>query len=189
MKVLIEVSARHCHLSREDLEALFGVGYNLSKRNDLTVPGSFAAKETVTLQVGGGCFERVRAVGPLRKQTQVEISLSDANFLGMNLPRRLSGDLTKSAGGKLIGPAGSVVLKEGIILAQKHLHGDKKLLNQLGLVDGDVVAVEVVGVDGFIFKSVIVRSLPKSKLIMHIDVDEAMLAGIDGCAEGIIRID
>jgi len=185
-QVLIETSARHCHLSQSDLETLFGVGYKLNKRNDLSVPGSFAAEETVTLVAGQGQLERVRVVGPVREKTQVEISRSDADMLKINPPLRLSGDLFGSVGGKLIGPVGEVDLVEGIIVAQRHLHGDKKLFNQLAIVDGSSVLVKLANTDEVVFDNVIARVSQGAELIIHIDTDEAIWAKIDERTMGVL---
>lgn len=180
MKVPIEISARHVHLSCEDLEALFGTGFKLSKYKDLSQPGQFAAEETVKL-VGprGGQIDKIRVLGPCRKETQVEISETEARELGLNPPVRDSGNLAETAGAKIVGPKGEVDLKQGVILALRHIHIDPKTAAELGVKNYDRVKVDVSGARDLLFENVLVRVSPDFKLAMHIDTDEANAAGID----------
>jgi putative phosphotransacetylase len=190
MKIPIEVSARHIHLSQQDLEKLFGQGYELKKFKQLTQPSDFAAEETVDIQVGsksgGKKFDKVRVVGPLREQTQVEISLTDAIGSGIIPPVRLSGNLKNSAEVVLYGPVGQVELEEGLIIAQRHLHCATDEAKELGINNGDAVAVQVGSERPVIFQNVLVRVRDSYKLCMHLDTDEANAAGINKIGEGVI---
>ena len=179
MKVPIEVSARHVHLSKPDLEKLFGPGYELTKLKGLSQPGQFAAKETVKLVGPAGQLEKVRVLGPCRQETQVEVSETDAKQLGINPPVRDSGDLAGSAGVKIIGPKGEIDLPEGVILALRHLHLDPATAAAFKLKDGDRVKVDIGGARDLLFENVLVRVSPAYKSAMHIDMDEANAAGID----------
>ena len=177
-RIPIGVSNRHVHLAREDFIRLFGAGADLSVLKDLSQPGQFAAKERVILAGPGGSIENVRILGPLRKATQVEILPSDAFRLGIKAPVRDSGDLAGSASLTLVGPAGAVTLKEGVIIAARHIHMEPGDAARLGLADKDRVCAEVGGARGLIFKEVLVRVSPDYRLEMHVDIDEANAAGI-----------
>jgi putative phosphotransacetylase len=185
-KVPVEVSARHCHLSPDDLEKLFGAGYELQKIKQLTQPSDFACQETVDIQAGSKKFEKVRVVGPLREQTQVEISLTDAVGSGVVPPVRLSGDLSDSCGIKLIGPNGQVDLERGLIVALRHIHCAKSEAKALGLKDRDAVAVKINSERPVTFYDVLVRVRDDYKLCLHLDTDEGNAAGINKIGEGII---
>lgn len=188
VKIPIEVSARHCHLSKEDLEKLFGVGYELNVLKTLTQPSDFASKETIDIQFGPQRIERVRVVGPTRKQTQVEISKTDAIFLGVNPPLRLSGNLKDSSAVILKGPKGQVELKEGLIIARRHIHCSTKEAKEIGLRQGQLTSVEVKGDRATTFHCIEVRTGENYKLCLHLDADEGNAAGINRIGEGIISI-
>lgn len=179
MQVPIEVSARHAHLSKPDMEKLFGSGFKLSKRKDLSQTGQYAAEETVMLAGPSAVIEKVRVLGPCREQTQVEISGTDAKLLGITPPVRDSGDLKGSAGIKIIGQAGEITIEEGVILALRHIHIDPATADDLGLKNGDHVKVDVSGKRDLLFENVLVRVDPSFRLALHIDTDEANAAGID----------
>ena len=179
-KIPIEISARHAHLSKQDLETLFGQGYELKKMKDLSQRGQFAAQEQITLKGPKGEISGVRVMGPCRSKTQVEISKTDARALGISAPVRLSGEAQQSAGIELTGPKGSVKLTDGVIVALRHIHCDPKTANEIGIRHGETVAVEVEGERALIFNNVAVRTDPTYELAMHIDTDEANCAGIDG---------
>jgi len=184
-KVLIEASARHIHLSKKDLESLFGVDYTLKKFRNLTQPSDFAAQETIAIKAND-LLENVRIVGPLRDKTQIEISLTDAIKLGINPPIKISGDLKGSAGIILIGPKGEVELEEGVIIAKRHLHCATEEAKKFKLKNGQVVSVITSGERGVIFNNIIVRVGDNYKLCLHIDTDEANAAGINKTGEGIL---
>lgn len=179
MKVPIEVSARHVHLSKPDLEKLFGAGFVLTKLKDLSQTGQFAARETVQLVGSLGSKDKVRVLGPCREETQVEVSETDAKILGLEAPARDSGDLDGSVGVKIVGPAGEVVLKRGLILALRHIHIDPQTAEKLGVKDGDHVKVDTSGARDLLFENVLIRVDPSFRLAMHIDTDEANAAGLD----------
>lgn len=179
MKVPIEISARHVHLSRPDLEKLFGRGFKLSKYKDLSQPGQFACKETVKLAGPGGEISGVRVLGPCRKETQVEVSETEARALGVNPPVKDSGNLIETPGIKIIGPSGEVDLRQGLILALRHIHIDPATAAKLGVKNYDRVKVDTGGERDLLFENVLIRVSPDFKLAMHIDTDEANAGGID----------
>lgn len=183
-KIPVEVSARHCHLSPDDLEKLFGTGYELKKIKQLSQPSDFACEETVNIQVGSKKFEKVRVVGPLREQTQVEISLTDAVGSGLTPPVKLSGDLKGSATVTLQGPAGKAELSEGLIVTQRHLHCATDEAKKLKLKNGDIVSVKINEARSVIFNNVKVRVRDDYKLCLHLDTDEGNAAGINKAGEG-----
>lgn len=190
VKVPVEVSARHCHLSKKDLESLFGVGYNLQKLKQLSQPSDFACQETVCIKfglpTGGKKIEKVRIVGPVRNQTQVEISLTDAIGSGVVPPVKLSGDLPGTTPVEIIGPNGSVNLNEGLIIALRHLHCATNEASKLGLKNGDKVAIRISGDRQLVFEKVVVRVKDDYRLCLHLDTDEGNSAGINKIGEGII---
>ena len=175
----IGVSNRHIHLSRTDLEALFGAGYQLKPWRDLSQPGQFAAAETVMIGGPKGFIERVRVLGPLRKQTQVEISRHDGFQLGSNPPLRESGNLSGSAPITVIGPKGAVQLREGLIIARRHIHMTPADAAEYGLKDGAIVQVKLGGERGLVYDQVVVRVNDQFRLELHLDLDEANAAGQD----------
>ena len=179
MKIPIEISARHTHLSETDAEILFGAGFILSKLRDLSQTGQFAAQETVKLVGPKSQIDKVRVLGPYRKITQVEISETDAKELGLEPPVRDSGNLAGSAGVKIIGPAGELNLKQGVILALRHIHMDPATAENLVVKNGDRVKVEFSGARNLLIENVLVRVDPSFRLALHIDTDEANAAGID----------
>ena len=171
--VPIGVSARHIHLTQEHIEALFGPGYRLTKFKDL-MGGQYAANEKVTI-VGLKlrAIENVRILGPARKKSQVEISATDAVKLGVKAPIRESGDLAGSAPIAIVGPAGALYLKEGCIIAARHIHMSPADAEKAGVRDGDYVSVKVDNDRGTVFQKVKIRVDESFTLEMHIDTDEA----------------
>ncbi|MDD4271729.1 MAG: phosphate propanoyltransferase [Patescibacteria group bacterium] len=180
MKVPIEISARHIHLSKADLEILFGPGFELEKYKDLSQPGQYASKQTVKLAGPKGELNGVRILGPIRQETQVEISETEARALGLNPPVRDSGNLSDTPGIKIIGPKGEIDLKQGVILALRHIHIDPETAAAIGVKNYDRVKVDTSGARDLLFENVLIRVDPSFKLAMHIDTDEANAAGIDG---------
>lgn len=173
-EIPIGVSARHCHLTRKDLDTLFGPGYELTKKVDLSQPGQFAANETVTIAGPKGSISKVRILGPLRKASQVEISKTDTFTLGLKPPVRESGNISGSSPVTLVGPKGSVYLQEGLIIAQTHIHMTPKDADRFRVDNGDLVSVACKNAHRSIrFENVLIRTSPKYKLEMHIDTDEA----------------
>ena len=177
--VPVGVSNRHIHLSAEHLEILFGKGYELTPIKDLSQPGQFACKEQLTI-VGPSLrpIEGVRVLGPVRKESQVEISRTDSFTLKVKPPVRESGDIKGSAPITIIGPKGTVTLSEGCIIANRHIHMSEEEGRAFGLKDGDYVTVEVNGERRTTFYDVQVRVNKAFRLEMHIDTDDANAAGI-----------
>ncbi len=176
--VPIGVSARHVHLTQDDVEALFGAGYQLTKKKEL-MGGQFASNEQVTI-VGLKlrAIENVRILGPVRKGSQVEISATDAVKLGIKAPIRESGNTKGSAPIAIVGPKGAIYLKEGCIVAKRHIHMSPKDAECAGVKDGQIVSVRVDNERGTIFNNVQIRVDPSFTLEMHIDTDEANAAKI-----------
>ena len=177
MNILVETSARHIHLSQEDLETLFGKGYELTKKKDLSQPGQYACAERVDVVGPKKTLTGVSILGPVRKETQVEISLTDARSIGVNAPIRESGDTAGSGACKLVGPCGEVELTQGVIAAKRHIHMTPADAAEMDVQDKDVVCVKVL-TDGrnTIFGDVVVRVNENFALAMHIDTDESNAA-------------
>jgi putative phosphotransacetylase len=172
-KIPIGVSNRHIHLSKADMEKLFGEGYVLQKLKDLKQPGQYAAVETVSIRGPKGMMENVRILGPLRKKTQVEISLTDSFKLGVKAPIRESGQLDNTPGLKIIGPKGCIKIPNGTIVALRHIHMAPPKAEMLGVKDKDIVEVEAFGERRCTIGNVLVRVSKDFDLEMHIDLDEA----------------
>ncbi len=184
MKVKIEVSGHHCHISRSDLDLIYGQGYQLTPIKPLSQTGQFAAKETVNVKVGEKTLANVRILGPERKNAKVEISLTDAINLGLNQPIKVSGDLEGTPGLVLIGSRGKVELKKGVIIAWRHIHCNPHEAEKLGFKDRMMVSVKCGGDKGLTFHNVIIRVDQDDKLCMHLDTDEGNAAGIIKRGEG-----
>lgn len=179
-KFIVETSARHVHVSPADLATLFGEGYQLTKKKDLSQPGQFACAERVAVIGPKGQFPAVSILGPERKETQVEISASDARTLGVTAPVRESGDLEGSAPCKIVGPAGEIEIDKGVIIAKRHIHMTKADAAAFGMEDKQIVSVKIDSPErSLIFGDVVVRVSDSYALAMHIDTDEsnAVLAG------------
>jgi putative phosphotransacetylase len=178
-EVPVGVSNRHIHLNKEDMETLFGAGYELTPLKDLSQPGQYACKETLTL-VGPAMrpIEGVRVLGPLRGKSQVEISMTDSYVLKVKPPVRESGNIAGSAGVTIIGPKGVVTLKEGCIIASRHIHMSPSDGVAFGVKDGDTVTVDVEGKRRTRWYDVQVRVHKDFRLEMHVDTDDANAAGI-----------
>lgn len=176
--ITVGVSNRHVHLSDEDLEKLFGAGYELTKLKDLSQPGQFACKETVTVCGPKGAIEKVRILGPVRKASQIEILAGDCFKLGVKAPVKLSGDLEGTPGITLVGPKGSVQTKNGVMIAQRHIHMLPSDAERFGVHDGESVCLEVDGVRGGILKNTVIRVTDQSGLECHLDMEEANAMGL-----------
>lgn len=187
MKILVETSARHVHVTQEDLVTLFGEGAKLTPKKDLSQPGQFACVERVNVIGPKKTLANVSILGPTRSASQVEISLTDARTLGLTAPVRESGDVAGSAGCVLEGPCGRVELKEGVIIAKRHLHTTPEDAAVLGVQDKEIIRVQVDSADrSLIFGDVVVRVSPKFATAMHIDTDEANAAALSGEVHGEI---
>jgi acetate kinase len=185
--IVISTSAHHVHLTQEHFEILFGAGKTMTPRSELSQPGQFAAVETVNLIGAKGRIERVRILGPVRKESQVEISRTEQFKLGIEAPIRDSGDTEGTPGVVIEGEAGTVKLEKGVICAKRHIHMAPEEALNLGLRDKDVVMVRVKGVRELIFGDVLVRVDPNYRLDMHLDTDEANAAQITSGATGYIE--
>ncbi|NLJ47613.1 MAG: phosphate propanoyltransferase [Treponema sp.] len=184
-KVLINLSNRHVHMSREDVEILFGKGHQLTKMKDLLQPGQFACEETVTIKGPKGSFEGVRILGPERKETQCEVMASDAFRMGLReLPCRESGQLDGSAAFEIVGPKGSVKKTQGLIIAKRHIHFDPASAERFGVKDKQVVKLHAGGERGATFDNVICRVNAAYALECHLDFDEGNAVGIGNGALG-----
>ncbi len=175
----VGISNRHVHLSARDAAALFGNGHELTNVKELRQVGEFAAAETVLLVGPKGVIQGVRVLGPARRASQVEISRSDGFQLGISPPVHDSGQLAGAAGITVVGPAGALSLREGVIIAARHIHMSEADAALYGLVDGDRVAVETSGPRAVSFKNVTVRVDARFRLEFHIDTDEANAAGLN----------
>ena len=173
-KFIVETSARHVHVTKEHLDILFGEGYELTKKKDLSQPGQFACNERVAVIGAKGQFPAVSILGPVRTATQVEISASDARTLGVAAPVRESGDIAGSAPCRLVGPKGEVEISEGDIVAKRHIHMTPADAENFGVKDKDVVSVKIDSPErSLVFGDVVVRVSEKFALAMHIDTDES----------------
>ena len=173
----IGVSCRHIHLSEEHIEALFGEGYRLTKKKDLSQPGQYACEETVTLVGPKGDIPQVRILGPARSESQVELAFTDAFKLGLQTPVRDSGNLEESPGLEVQVGNKKITLDRGAIVALRHLHLSEEQAATYGLKDKDIVKVLVDGCRGGVFHNVLVRVKPNYTLDFHIDTDEANAFG------------
>ena len=173
MKVMVETSAHHVHVSEADLETLFGKGAALTNKKDLSQPGQFACEEKVEV-VGPKGAMKMSILGPTRPETQVEISLTDARKLGLTAPIRESGDLEGSAPCKLVGPEGEVELTQGVIAAKRHLHCTPEDAAEIGLKDKDIISLKIDSPErSLVFGDVVVRVSASYATAVHIDTDEA----------------
>ena len=179
-QIPIGVSNKHIHLSRKDMDALFGEGYELTPIKDLVQPGQYACAETLAVRGPKGEFGRVRVLGPLRNESQVELSKTDARTIGIKAPIRESGVLDGTHGVELIGPKGSVMLEQGAIVALRHIHMTPEIAKQWGVKDKDIVDVKVNGGErAGVLGNVLIRVSDKYALEMHVDTDEANACCLD----------
>lgn len=184
--VEVEASGRHVHLSQHDLETLFGVGYQLTPVKDLSQPGQYACKERVTITGPKGSIKNVIILGPVRKESQVEISLTDALTLGIKAPIRNSGDISGTPGITICNEGKCLDLNEGVIVARRHLHITPQDARKFDVSDGDIIKVKVFGERPLIFDDVIVRVSDKFHTDVHIDYDEANACGFTKGTKGLI---
>ena len=187
-EVLIETSARHVHVTQETLEVLFGKGFQLTVKKELSQPGQYASEQKVDVVGPKKTISGVSILGPVRSANQVEVSLTDARTLGVNAPVRESGDIAGSGACKLVGPCGEVELVEGVIAAKRHIHMTPAYASEYGLSDKDVVSVKVKNGNGreLTFGDVVVRVSDKFALAMHVDTDESNAAALSGQVFGEI---
>ncbi len=180
VQVPIGVSNRHAHVTQEHFKILFGSSAALSRLRDLKQVGQYAANEKIDIVGPKGTLRGVRLLGPCRSKTQAEISMTDAIVLGVKAPVRESGDLARSSSLRLVGPQGSVEVKEGLIIAHRHLHASTAEAAALGVSNGEVVRARVgrSGERETIFEAVVVRVSDQFRLELHLDTDEANAAGV-----------
>ncbi|MCT4543248.1 MAG: phosphate propanoyltransferase [Vallitalea sp.] len=182
-EIPVGISNRHIHLSKADMDSLFGKGYQMSKMKDLSQSGQYACKETVTICGPKGAIEKVRILGPVRSKTQVEVLVGDSFKLGIVSPVRLSGDLYGSPGITLVGPKGSVRIDEGLVVAQRHIHMNCEDAQYFGVSDGQVVSIEINGSRGGIYNNVAIRANDTSVLECHVDTEEANAMNINSLSK------
>ncbi|EOS46995.1 phosphate propanoyltransferase [Lachnospiraceae bacterium JLR.KK009] len=187
--VPIGVSNRHVHLNRADMDTLFGEGSELTRVKDLGQPGQYAAAEVVTSQGSKGELKRMRVLGPLRGESQVEVSIGDGFVLGVHPPVRESGQLEGTPGIKMVGPNGEVEVKRGVIAALRHIHLDPATAERMGVHDKQVVRVEIGGLRGAILNNVLLRVSDQYAPEMHIDVEEANALGVKNGDRAVILLD
>ncbi len=186
-KFIVETSARHIHLTKEDVEKLFGEGHELTVKKTLSQPGQFACEEKLTIVGPKKSIERVSVLGPVRSQTQVEVSYTDARTLGLTPPVRESGDLEGSCPCKLVGPCGEIEIDCGVIVAKRHIHFAPADAEKFGVKDKDIVNVKVeTNGRSLVFGDVVCRVSSSYALAMHIDTDEANAAAAFGEVYGEI---
>ena len=177
-KVKVGISNKHLHLSQEHLEILFGKGAELTVKKELGQPGQFAAEETVEVIGPKRSLGQVRVLGPVRKETKVELALTDARGIGIKAPVRESGKLEGTPGCKLVGPCGEIELDHGVIAALRHVHLNPEQAKEAGVVDKEIVMVKVEGERGLVFDNVLVRSGDAHEAELHFDTDEGNAAGL-----------
>lgn len=184
---IIETSARHVHVTQEALEVLFGKGFELTVKKELSQPGQFASGEKVEV-VGPKGSLKCSILGPVRKENQVEVSFTDARTLGITAPVRESGDVAGSAACKLVGPAGELELSEGVLVAKRHIHMTPADAAEFGVTNGEIVTVKVLNETGrkIALEDTVVRVSEKYALAMHIDTDEANAGALFGAIKGTI---
>ena len=177
-KVKVGISNKHLHLSQEHLEILFGKGAELTVKKELGQPGQFAAEECVDIVGPKKTLAHVRVLGPVRKETQVELALTDARTIGIKAPVRESGKLEGTPGCKLVGPCGEVELDHGVIAAMRHVHLSAAQAEEAGVVDKEIVMLKVEGERGLVFDNVLIRSGAGHEAEVHFDTDEGNAAGV-----------
>ena len=176
--IVLGVSARHAHLCREHMDILFGKGSELHPKKAIGQPGQYASEEQITMVTPKDSM-KLRIIGPLRPETQIELSLTEARKVGLNAPISNSGDIAGSAGARLIGPCGEVEITEGIIVAARHVHLYPETAAKYGLVDGDIVDIQTEGERSITMHNVLVRAGVKHADEVHIDTDEANACNLD----------
>ncbi len=177
LQIPVGISNRHVHLCRRDIDILFGEGYEMQVQRDLSQKGYFAAKETLVIAGPKGAIARVRILGPLRAHTQVELLASDCPGLGIEVRYGNSGELAPGPQLTLIGPKGTVVNQEGIMIALRHIHMQTEHAKNLGLKDGDQISVKTHGERALVFSNVKIRT-GEFNTELHLDMDEANACGV-----------
>lgn len=179
-KIIVETSARHIHLTTEQVEILFGKGHELTVKKALSQPGQFASEERVELVGPKKSIAGVSILGPVRSAGQVEISYTDARTLGVDAVLRESGDIAGTPGIKVVGPAGEIDLAEGVIVAKRHIHLTPEDAASLGVADKQIVSIKINSVRSALLGDVVIRVSPKFAAAVHLDTDEANAAAAFG---------
>ena len=185
-KIIVEMSARHVHVTESDLEILFGKGASLTPKRELSQPGQYLCEERVDLIGPKKTIANVSILGPTRPETQVEVSLTDARTLGVSAPIRMSGDVKGPGAVTIKGPVGEVTLTEGVIAAKRHIHMTPEDAQKMNLKDGQTVSVKIGGERGLVFDETVLRVSKKFATAMHIDTDEANAVALPRDAVGVI---
>ena len=184
MKIMVETSARHIHLTQEDLDTLFGKDYKLTPKKDLSQVGQFACVEKVEV-IGPKSSIKMSILGPVRPETQVELAKTEARSIGIDAPTRMSGDLKGTPGCKVIGPKGEITIDHGVIVAKRHAHFTPEQAVEYGVKDGQNIQIKLdYNERALIFGDVIARVSKTAGLAVHIDTDEANAAGLPGTVDG-----
>ena len=184
--VLVEASGRHVHLSKQDAETLFGAGYNFKIKKELSQPGQYAYEERVNITGPKGVIRNVAILGPCRKDTQIEISATDARILGINAPVRLSGDTKDTPGCTISTDKASVDTKNGVIIAKRHIHLTPEDAKRFNIKDNDELKIKIFADRPLIFEGLTARISDKFSTAVHIDYDEANACGFNGETVGLI---
>ncbi len=185
-KVTIEGSGKHLHLSREHLDILFGKGFELEVKKYLTQPGQFVSNSKVDVIGPKGTISGMSVLGPCRRETQIELSFTDARKVGFEPPIRLSGELEGSPGCTIVGPEGRVTIDRGVIVAKRHLHCSPEDAAKYGIKNGDTVKIKVGGERGLVFENVECRVGPTHATYVHLDYDEINTAALFGDKTGFV---
>ncbi|OLR56881.1 hypothetical protein BHK98_00690 [Hornefia porci] len=189
-KIKVNASNKHIHLDQEDLETLFGKGYELTLKKELIQPGQFASEEKVDIVGPKTTFKGIRVLGPCRKDTQLELALTDCRQIGIDAPIRESGDVQGTPGCKIIGPKGEVDLEYGVIVAKRHAHFHPSQAEPLGIKDGQILKLKIETPDRTtIYDDVVARVKDYYTAEVHVDTDEANAAAMGGGIEGEILLD
>lgn len=184
LRILIEGSGRHVHVSQADLDTLFGKGFVLEKKKDLSQPGQYASAQKVDVVGPKGMLKGISILGPCRKETQVELSYTDARIIGLTPQLRESGKLSGTDGCTLVGPAGTVELSKGVIAAKRHIHLCPETAAKYGIADNEIVQVQTTGERALIFDEVVARVSASYADAMHVDYDEVNAASLFGTVYG-----
>lgn len=188
MKIMVETSARHVHLTQEHLDILYGKDYPLTPKKDLSQPGQFACEEKVEV-VGPKGSIKMSILGPVRPYTQVEVAKTDARSLGLKPPTRISGDLEQSPGCRIIGPKGEINIDKGVIIAKRHAHFTPEQAEEYGVKNGQQIFIRLDYADRMlVFGDVEARVSKTAGLAVHIDTDEANAAGLPGTVDGEVLL-
>ncbi len=185
-KIIVGISNKHLHVSQADLEALFGKGHELTVFKELGQPGQYACEEKVDIIGSKGSLKGMRILGPVRPNTQIELSMTDARSIGINAPIRESGDVAGSPGARLVGPAGEIDLKEGVIVALRHIHLTEQEAKDAGVKDKEFVSLKFEGPRAAVFEKVLIRVNVNYAGECHLDTDEGNAAGLSTGSMGEI---